>query len=220
MSDDTVRFASLLQALEPHLGSLVIAGGWATRLYRLHDRVMAVSFDALLTDDADIALPENMAEDSPSIHDSLISAGFEEVMGGKSSPPVTHYVTPEGDFEVEFITHQRGGPESRAGQNVTALVGGVTAQRLGKGPRTYCTSTTLSICLQMSLTSSGTPGTECACTWANPSRKRSAAGGRTSKLIHSCFSAPQRSLRIPAENPLPRRNESKPPASRAYRKCS
>jgi hypothetical protein len=109
----------------------VFVGGWATRLYRLSERVADVPFGPLLTDDADIALPEGLWVPSPTVHESLTAAGFVESMTGDDVPPVTRYVAPQRDFEVEFIAHQTGGVDESSGPGATTLVGGVSAQRLG-----------------------------------------------------------------------------------------
>jgi len=131
MLDERQHFARLLEALEQHLDALIVVGGWATRLYRLHDDVSQVDFSPLTTADADFVLPEALSTAGIDINDALSNAGFEERMWGDETPPVTHYVASDGGFEIEFITHKKGGLETRAGRNVTASIGGVTAQRLG-----------------------------------------------------------------------------------------
>jgi hypothetical protein len=50
------QFARLIVALEPWLIQVVIIGGWAHRLYRLHPSAQHVEYLALTTLDTDIAV--------------------------------------------------------------------------------------------------------------------------------------------------------------------
>ena len=54
--DDNAAFARLIHALRPWLGHLVIVGGWAHRLHRLHPLAGAPSYAPLRTRDVDLAL--------------------------------------------------------------------------------------------------------------------------------------------------------------------
>jgi hypothetical protein len=131
VNEESHRFSELLCALEPHLSHLIVVGGWAFRLYRLHENATELSFPPLMTHDADLAIPENAHRDYPDICQKLLAAGFTEEMTGSHVPPVTRYVSPQKDFEIEFITHQQGGAVKRGRSHATALLLGVSAQRLG-----------------------------------------------------------------------------------------
>jgi hypothetical protein len=54
--DDSVAFARLIQALRPWLGHLVIVGGWAHRLHRLHSLAGTPRYAPLRTRDVGLAL--------------------------------------------------------------------------------------------------------------------------------------------------------------------
>ncbi len=54
-------FARLVEAIEPWLPQVVLIGGWAHRLYRLHPRAQKLEFAPLVTLDADIALPPELS---------------------------------------------------------------------------------------------------------------------------------------------------------------
>lgn len=53
---DTERFSLLVDALRPWLGKVVFIGGWAHHLYRERPEASSPSYEALRTEDADIAL--------------------------------------------------------------------------------------------------------------------------------------------------------------------
>jgi len=57
--DDLASIARLIAALRPWLGHLVIVGGWAHRLHRLHPLANPPSYLALRTRDADLAFSPN-----------------------------------------------------------------------------------------------------------------------------------------------------------------
>src|SRR5215469_18425835 len=50
-------FARLIESLRPWLDQVVIVGGWAHRLYRLHAFAQPLRYEPLATLDGDIALP-------------------------------------------------------------------------------------------------------------------------------------------------------------------
>ena len=50
-------FARLVESLRPWLDQVVVIGGWAHRLYRLHPFAQQLQYEPLATLDADIALP-------------------------------------------------------------------------------------------------------------------------------------------------------------------
>jgi hypothetical protein len=54
---DVEYFARLVEALDPWLDQVVIIGGWAHRLYRLHPLAQTLDYEPLGTFDSDIAVP-------------------------------------------------------------------------------------------------------------------------------------------------------------------
>ena len=50
-------FARLIVAIEPWLREVVIIGGWAHQLYRLHPSAQTLDYVPLTTLDADVASP-------------------------------------------------------------------------------------------------------------------------------------------------------------------
>lgn len=57
---DNEQFVRLIVALEPWLTQVVIIGGWAHRLYRLHPNAQHVEYLPLTTLDTDIAVPPRL----------------------------------------------------------------------------------------------------------------------------------------------------------------
>src|SRR5258708_20643143 len=88
---DLRHFARLIGALDPLLADLVIIGGWASRLYRLHPRALQLPYPPLITLDTDIALPARLPVKAPNIRESLLESGFQEELLGDHRPPVAHY---------------------------------------------------------------------------------------------------------------------------------
>jgi len=129
---DLAPFAHLLDALRPWLVHLVIIGGWAHRLHRLHPLSHPRDYDALRTRDADIAFSLN----APLVGDiaaTLRAAGFREDFVGEYTPPITHYSlgTDDQGFFAEFLTPLYGSEVKRGGRrDVTVKRAGVTAQKL------------------------------------------------------------------------------------------
>ncbi|MBM3746370.1 MAG: hypothetical protein FJW34_11290 [Acidobacteria bacterium] len=132
-ASDLLAFARLITALDPWLDRIVIIGGWAHRLYRLHPRAQMLDYAPLTTLDTDIAVPAVLPVRERDIRDRLRAAGFVEEFFGDDQPPATHYRlgAEEGSFYVEFLAPLVGGEyDGRNKRTVTAQVGGVTVQRL------------------------------------------------------------------------------------------
>jgi hypothetical protein len=70
--------ARLILALEPWLTQIVIIGGWAYRLYRLHPIAQRVDYLPLSTLDTDVAVPTRLKVTDTNIRERLITNGFEE----------------------------------------------------------------------------------------------------------------------------------------------
>lgn len=88
---DLGLFGELAAALEPWLDQVVIVGGWAHRLHRLHPSARSLSYPPLATLDADVAVPRLLPVEGQDIRERLISRGFTEEFLGRDHPPVTHY---------------------------------------------------------------------------------------------------------------------------------
>ena len=125
-ADESAAFARLIHALRPYRGDLVLLGGWAHRLSRLHPLAQPVDFPPLFTQDVDLAITKRVTLGEEDLRKLLLEAGFAEKFLGKDQPPVAHYqLGNEGAFYVEFVTPLIGRPGP-----VTSTVDGVTAQRL------------------------------------------------------------------------------------------
>ena len=130
---DTERFSLLVDALRPWLGKVVFIGGWAHRLYRERPEAVAPPYDALRTEDADVALGPGTIARTEDLRGRLIAWGFFEEMSGDDQPPITHYSLgrEELGFYAEFLTPLLGSERRRDGsRNVTERIGGVVAQTL------------------------------------------------------------------------------------------
>lgn len=130
---DLDQFVRLAAALEPWLDKVVIVGGWAHRLYRLHPAAQSLTYPALVTLDADIAVPRRLPVQGKDIRQRLISSGFTEEFLGTDRPPAAHYRLGDvaSGFYVEFLTPLVGGLYDRSKRRKSTLrVAGVTSQRL------------------------------------------------------------------------------------------
>ncbi len=126
-------FARLLRALEPWLEEVVIVGGWAHRLHRLHPLAQSLSYAPLMTLDADVALPSRLPIQDENIRQRLLAGGFREEFLGTDQPPATHYRlgTEESGFYAEFITPLVGGAyDRRSRRRATLEVAGVMSHQL------------------------------------------------------------------------------------------
>ena len=130
-SPENEHFVRLVQALNPWLNQIVIIGGWAHRLYRLHPLSQPLEFSPLTTLDTDVAIPDKLPVLEQDLQERLKESGFEEEFLGEHRPPVTHYGLGEnaGGFYAEFLTPLNGGAENR-GKPTTISVAGVTSQKL------------------------------------------------------------------------------------------
>lgn len=88
---DNEAFARLIIAIEPWLGEIVIIGGWAHRLYRLHPSAHALDYVPLMTLDTDVALPAQLSVRGQDVRERLLAHGFSEQRFGNDNPPATHY---------------------------------------------------------------------------------------------------------------------------------
>ena len=126
-------FARLVESLTPWLDQVVIIGGWAHRLHRLHPLAQPLQYEPLATLDADVALPRRIKVAGDEIYQRLAANGFEAEFLGHHRPPAAHYrlTDPGIHFYAEFLTPLVGGAVGRTGkQNATLRVGGVSSQNL------------------------------------------------------------------------------------------
>ena len=126
-------FAKLVESLKPWLDQVVIIGGWAHRLHRLHPFAQPLQYEPLTTLDADVAVPAQIRVAGDEIYQRLAANGFEPEFLGHHRPPAAHYrlTDPGIHFYAEFLTSLKGGGLSRRGkQNATQRVGGISSQNL------------------------------------------------------------------------------------------
>ena len=130
---DAEYFARLVEALDPWLDQVVIIGGWAHRLYRLHPLAQPLDYEPLGTFDTDIAVPLDLPTTGEQIRARLLERDFREELMGDMQPPAAHYRVESGDnsFYAEFLTPLEGSAVKRGGRrDVTARVSGVSVQKL------------------------------------------------------------------------------------------
>ncbi len=129
---ELVPITRLIAALRPWLNELVIVGGWAHHLYRLHPKALLPTYLPLGTRDADVALPaRGMLKGN--IGKALKEAGFHKDFMGEHNPPVIQYRLGEEDhgFYAEFLVPMIGnGLKPDGSPDVTVGRAGVTAQKL------------------------------------------------------------------------------------------
>lgn len=127
------NFARLMEALRPWLPHVVIVGGWAHRLHRLHSLAQPLAYPPLMTRDADIAIPVVTPPGAPDLGQRLLEHGFELELLGDHKPPVSRYRLgdEEQGFYAEFLTPLVGSQHKRdETPGVAVRVAGVTAQTL------------------------------------------------------------------------------------------
>ena len=130
---DLALCGKLATALKPWLDQVIMVGGWAHRLYRLHTNAQSLSYPPLVTLDVDIAVPRYLPVDGQDIRERLIASGFTEEFLGRDNPPATHYHLGDASsgFYVEFLTPLVGGEYDRKNQRKATLqVAGATSQQL------------------------------------------------------------------------------------------
>jgi hypothetical protein len=126
-------FARLIQALEPWLPQLVVIGGWAHRLHRIHPLAQELDYPPLLTLDTDVAIPQRLPAAEGNIANRLKECGFTEAFLGDHQPPVTQYRlgSEETGFYAEFLSPLTGNGYKRDGtRDATVRVAGVSSQKL------------------------------------------------------------------------------------------
>lgn len=140
--EEFLRF--VLRAIAPYLDILVLVGGFAVSIYRLHPRAAPTQLIPLLTFDVDFAVPEKLQRTpGQGLSDLVAAAGLVPHLFGDHIPPVMKFFprkmgtpTQAGPVEhycVEFLTPLVGPPTNRRGEEIdtTEILPGITAQRLG-----------------------------------------------------------------------------------------
>lgn len=130
--NDLDALARLIDALRPWLGDLVVVGGWAHRLHRLHPLAHSPSYEALRTNDVDLAFGLGATLDGD-IGSTLKAAGFHEELSGDHEPPVSQYTlgTENRGFYAEFLAPLSGSGIKRSGApDATLSKAGITAQKV------------------------------------------------------------------------------------------
>jgi hypothetical protein len=126
-------FARLVEALDPWLDRVVVIGGWAHRLYRLHPLAQPLDYEPLATFDTDVAVPLDLPATGEQIRERLLERDFREELMGDTQPPAAHYHVESGDssFYAEFLTPLEGSEVKHGGRrDLTARVSGVSVQKL------------------------------------------------------------------------------------------
>jgi len=127
---DPDPFGRLVTALAPWLDQVVIVGGWAHKLYRLHPSAQKLDYPPLTTLDADIAVPARLPAGEQDIRERLLAYGFTEEFLGDDRPPATHYRLGVG-FYAEFLTPLIGGEYNRKHKRKTTMeIAGIASQQL------------------------------------------------------------------------------------------
>ena len=132
MPDDAPAMARLFDAVRPWREQLVLVGGWAHRLHRLHPDAAVPPYAPIVTRDADLAFDAERRMEG-SIATALREAGFLEALSGEHVPPVSHFTLGHdgGGFQAEFLSPLRGSGLRRDGLgDATVSAAGVTAQKL------------------------------------------------------------------------------------------
>ena len=130
--NDLGAFSSLIKALAPWQTQVVLVGGWAHRLHRLHPLAGNPDYQPLMTRDVDIAFADRPPLEGD-VKSALSEVGFAEEHFGEDRPPVTHYTLGNSDegFYAEFLTPQTGsGIKRNKEPDSTKLAAGITAQKL------------------------------------------------------------------------------------------
>ncbi|MBI1805422.1 MAG: hypothetical protein HYR76_00030 [Ignavibacteria bacterium] len=112
---------------------VMIIGGWAHRLYRLHPSAQRIEYVPLTTLDTDIAVPARLKVIDTDMRERLIAHGFEEERLGSDQPPATYYRLGDANtgFYAEFLTPLYGPEHGRDGKaKATRRVAGVVSQQL------------------------------------------------------------------------------------------
>ncbi len=130
---DREAFKRLVAALEPWRDHVVIVGGWAHQLYRLHPEAKELDYPPLSTLDADVAVPAILPAGEQDIRARLMAHGFTEEFLGDDHPPATHYRLggEASGFYAEFLTPLVGSEYDRNDKRKATLeIAGISSSQL------------------------------------------------------------------------------------------
>lgn len=121
---------TVVQALGPYLGEVVLVGGWAHRMFRVHPWARERDFVPLSTQDFDFAIPPTARVHAPGPISSLLEmAGYKpQHKSIHTKPPLVRYQ--KAGLQVEFVADLSGGTTSREDDSAVLEVAGVTAEQL------------------------------------------------------------------------------------------
>ena len=100
---DLANFSRLIEALRPWLGQIIFIGGRAHRLYRERPEAASVAYEALQTDDADVALGSSPGGSSNDVTLDL----FGNSTGGGGT---TRHARPRRGWTGSRSSWRRSGP--------------------------------------------------------------------------------------------------------------
>jgi len=137
---DRKELLQIANALGPYRDTLVFAGAWCHRLLQFHPAATPPSFDPLMTEDADIATPDQLPSRSPSLDKALVAGGFTPELTGDGMLPVTkYYPVDENGLYIEFIA-QLQGADTRAAASPTICSRSPASRRRNFVTSTCCCS--------------------------------------------------------------------------------
>jgi hypothetical protein len=82
---DLRAFARLIESLTPWLDQVVIIGGWAHRMHRLHPAAQTLDYAPLTTLDADVGLPIDLKAEDQDIYQRLQANGLKRSFWANTS---------------------------------------------------------------------------------------------------------------------------------------
>lgn len=128
---DFSSLATLASALAPWLDRVVLVGGWAHRLHRMHPLARDPGHEPLLTLDADVVLPSDASLEKSDIR-ARLEEQFTPEYSGNDTPPVTDYrpKNEAGGVYAEFLMPLVGSEYKQGRLDATGTVGGVAATKL------------------------------------------------------------------------------------------
>ena len=110
----------VLKSIEPYLQDLILVGGFASLLYRVHEKADNADNPLLITYDVDLASEGEVAiKGEKSIHESLEDEGLKCELVGKFEEPILKYYPTEkidSEYYVEFLAPLFGSETKRNGK--------------------------------------------------------------------------------------------------------
>jgi hypothetical protein len=120
MKEEIEFFYRVLTSIQTYLQDLILVGGFASLLYRFHEKAEQPDIPPLITYDVDLASQgEVPIRSGKSIHESLEGAGLKEELLGKYEQPIVRYYPLEDSsltYYVEFLAPLSGSGTGRNGR--------------------------------------------------------------------------------------------------------